>query len=156
MLDSMWVDEAQFEDRLIEAMTRPLTGPGSASTPAPLLVAYPPIEWVPAGEEEGVAVQELLMLRMINDKGSILHFGTLRSGWGFSAESGFGWSSRHFDENGLAGLVRRAELDGYHLDFGPVSFPITDVVAASVAAGRFAVTSMVLLDGFADAGAPNI
>lgn len=154
----MWVDEAQiqFEEQLIEAMTRPLTGPGSASTPAPLLVSHPPIEWVPAGEEEGVATEDLLMLRMVNGEGSILHFGMLRDGWGFQAASGGGWYLKLYADNKLAGLVEAEERHGYHLDYGPVSFPVTDVVAASIRAGRFAVTAIVLLDSFHDAGAPHV
>ena len=155
--DYIWVDEAQFEEQLIEAMTRPLTGPGSASTPAPLLVSHPPLTWVPAGEEEGfAAVEDVLMLRMINGEGSILHFGLLRNGSGFRATSGYGWMKRRFVDDDLAAEVVAAEIDGYHLDYGPVSFPVDEVLVESISHGRFVGTSIVLLERFQAAGAPNI
>jgi len=149
----MWVDEsqAQFEDRLIEAMTRPLTGPGSASTPPPLLVSHPPLKWVPA-----VATEDVLMLRMADDKGSILYYGLLRDGSGFRVMSGYEWMNRRFNGDDLSADVVAAEIDGYHLDYGPVSFPVTDVVAESIRHGRFAAASIFLLYAFHDAGAPNI
>jgi hypothetical protein len=156
-MELMWVDEVQFEDQLIEAMTRPLTGPGSASAPPPLLVAYPPIEWVPAGEEEGfAALEDVLMLRMINGEGSILHFGMLRNGSGFRATSGYDWMKRRFVDDDLAAEVVAAEIDGYHLDYGPVSFPVSGAVAEGISRGRFVGTSIVLLERFQEAGAPNI
>jgi hypothetical protein len=152
----MWVDEAQvqFEDQLIDAMSRPLTDPGSVGSPAPFWVANPPLKWVPAGE--AVAVEDFLMLRMVNDEGSILHLGMLRDGWGFRSVSGYGWYSKLYADNKLARAVELGERDGYRLDYGPVSFPVTDVVAESIRRGRFAVMSIVLLEGFQGAGAPNI
>jgi len=147
----VWVDETQFEDQLIEAMTRPLTGPGSASAPPPLLVSYPPIEWKPA-----MATEEFLMLRMTNGEGSIIYLGMLRDGNGFAARSGYRWTKCDFDEDDFMTHVAVSEDAGYHLDYGPVSFPVIDVVAESIRHGRFTATDVILLEAFHTAGAPNI
>jgi hypothetical protein len=106
---------------------------------------------------EGTVPQEILMLRMTNSEGSIQHFGVLRDGFGFRAVSGYGWHAcQYSDDEALLAEVVAAEIDGYEVDYGPVSFPVTDVVASSISNGRFAVTSIVLLEGFQAAGAPNI
>lgn len=110
---------------------------------------------------EGIVVtqrqDELLMLRMTNGKGSILYFGVLRDGLGFRSVSGFNWARMNFDdEASLVLSVHRAEVNGYSLDYGPVSFPVDGFVAKSICAGRFASIGAILLDAFHAAGAPNI
>lgn len=98
---------------------------------------------------------EVLMLRMVNN-GSILYYGLLRDGFGFKAVSGYGWYQRWYDNRQLLDEIAAAEVNGYTIDFGPVTFPVGEGVAANIRSGRFAAADVALLEAFHAAGAPNI
>ena len=103
-------------------------------------------------------MEELFMFRMVKDEtGGVLHYGVLRDGAGFKAVSGYGWNWRNYgDGDALLSSVAAEERHGYHLDYGPLSFRISDRNATGIREVLGGDLWNVLLDSFHDAGAPSV
>ena len=113
--------------------------------------------WHPGGITHNTTPsEEVLMLRMVNGEGSIIHIGLLRDGFGFKAVSGHRWIPMQYNDKQILAVIAHEEVSGYTLDYGPVSFPVIGAVVESIRLGRVTRTATVLLNAFHQAGAPNI